>query len=411
MPKRVLIIGLLFCLGGVVAIWDVLQGLFASRISLNFAVLLLPVGIGLLRGKPSSRWWAKFWIVLGYILCAVLLVIAVLSPDSAYATWFERELRGREAVPFVIGISILFLLLLVALQRLLDSEKALSYFKHKKQRDGAVDGGLAEPLGHLSDSKRERSAYDRYSVMKNRASWGLHVSAIVLVAFGVVWFSWGSFRPNWRFWQYESRGQVPIEWAAATSWQSPRDDRDAVSDSENYLLHVVASKQSETLAELRLRIQFAVQGEGYPVSIAVSDETVQRDRPYSMSSISEWDEASSSFQIGVVSIPEKSRHYVTWPRVNPKRSSSSIGGPGIGSCPMVMFSLTNIFVDKDHSQLARTAFLDVRHVQALMVAKKYTPRGMFPGGEQPVSWTIELIPEDANLPVQKFVIPEGETEP
>jgi hypothetical protein len=58
MPKRVLIIGLQFCLGGLSAIWDMLFGLFHSRIGFNFGELLLPVGIGLLRGKPTSKWWA-----------------------------------------------------------------------------------------------------------------------------------------------------------------------------------------------------------------------------------------------------------------------------------------------------------------------------------------------------------------
>lgn len=63
MPKRVLIIGLLFCLSGILAIWDVLSGICQNRLSLNFAVLLLPVGIGLLRGRQRSQWWARFCII------------------------------------------------------------------------------------------------------------------------------------------------------------------------------------------------------------------------------------------------------------------------------------------------------------------------------------------------------------
>jgi hypothetical protein len=38
-----LIIGPLFCLGCLSAIWDMLYGLFHSRIGLSFVVLLLPV--------------------------------------------------------------------------------------------------------------------------------------------------------------------------------------------------------------------------------------------------------------------------------------------------------------------------------------------------------------------------------
>lgn len=148
MPKRILLIGLLFCLGGVGAIWVILADLFASRINVNFAVLLFPVGGGLLRGKRSSQWWAGFWIILGYIICALLLVIALVSPDAAYVTWFQREIRGPEAVPSVVAIGILFLLLFAALHMLLYSEKASSYFEQKIERDAAPNDGLATPLGN-----------------------------------------------------------------------------------------------------------------------------------------------------------------------------------------------------------------------------------------------------------------------
>jgi putative effector of murein hydrolase LrgA (UPF0299 family) len=137
MPERVLIIGLLFCLGGVLAIWDVLSALAESNVNLNFAVFLLPVGIGLLRGKPRSQWWARFWIVLGYGLCGLMVVLAVASPESAHATWFDTRVRGPEAVPYVIGMALLFTVLLFGLHKLLYSEKANRFF----QSGGGSGGG------------------------------------------------------------------------------------------------------------------------------------------------------------------------------------------------------------------------------------------------------------------------------
>ena len=131
MPKRILIIGLAFCLGGGLAIWDVLSDLFRSHFNLNFAVLLLPVGIGLLRGKSSSRWWARFWIILGYIGCAILIGAAIFAPSNVNASWFDRELSGSEAVPYVIGGSIFFALLFYLIHRLLYSPKADEHFNQQ----------------------------------------------------------------------------------------------------------------------------------------------------------------------------------------------------------------------------------------------------------------------------------------
>ncbi len=137
MPKRILIIGLLFCLGGICAIWDVLSDLFQSRLNLNFGVLLLPVGIGLLSGKQSSQWWARFWIILGYIGCGLLVILVILSPESAHATRFDTKLQGSQAVPYVIGGALFFAVLLFILHRLLYSEKANRFFR----RDSTPDTG------------------------------------------------------------------------------------------------------------------------------------------------------------------------------------------------------------------------------------------------------------------------------
>lgn len=45
MPKRIIAIGLIFVICGVLSILEVLAALTQSRIYLNFAVLILPVGV------------------------------------------------------------------------------------------------------------------------------------------------------------------------------------------------------------------------------------------------------------------------------------------------------------------------------------------------------------------------------
>ena len=128
MPKRIIAIGLLFLVFGLLAIWGVIVGMAHNKISLNFAVLTLPVGIGLLRGKRSSQWWARFWIILGYCMMGLMVVLAFSMPQSVHATWFGNRIRGASAVPYVVFVAIVFTLVLIVLHRLLYSEKSNAYF-------------------------------------------------------------------------------------------------------------------------------------------------------------------------------------------------------------------------------------------------------------------------------------------
>jgi len=133
MPKRIFIIGILFCLGGVLAIWEVVSDLFRSHINLNFAVLLLPVGIGILKGKKSSQWWGRFWIILGYIGCGLLVGSSLVWPENVTANGFGREIKGSEAVPYVLAGTVIIAATFIVLHKLLYSETAINYFtvRHK----------------------------------------------------------------------------------------------------------------------------------------------------------------------------------------------------------------------------------------------------------------------------------------
>ena len=140
MPKRILIIGILFCLGGLLAIWEVASDLFRSHINLNFAVLMLPVGIGILKGKKSSQWWARFWIILGYIGCGLLVLASLAFPENVSADFMGNEIKGTQAVPYTIAGAILFTALFVYMHRLLYSEIAQAYFNQKSEPDAVSNG-------------------------------------------------------------------------------------------------------------------------------------------------------------------------------------------------------------------------------------------------------------------------------
>ena len=55
MPKRVFIVGLIFCPGGILGIFQGLNDMSQSRIRVPFAIVLLPIGLGLMRGKPAAQ--------------------------------------------------------------------------------------------------------------------------------------------------------------------------------------------------------------------------------------------------------------------------------------------------------------------------------------------------------------------
>jgi hypothetical protein len=138
MPKRVIIIGLLFCLAGGSAIWNVISGFFHSELRWNFGVLMLPVGIGLLRGRQQSQWWARFWIVLGYAGCAFLGLSVFMSHQASRVTLFGNEIRGSNAVICTVLVSLGVAGILIVIHRLLYSPIACEYFKSKSEPNDAA---------------------------------------------------------------------------------------------------------------------------------------------------------------------------------------------------------------------------------------------------------------------------------
>jgi len=127
MPKRVLIIGLLFVISGMLSVWSMIEAATHSRIYLNFGVLLLPVGVGLLRGRVSSQWWARFWIILGYIVLVLQVGEIIAHPQNAWFSWFGSVIRGSRSIPYAIVFSALFGVGLYICHRFLYSKKAIDY--------------------------------------------------------------------------------------------------------------------------------------------------------------------------------------------------------------------------------------------------------------------------------------------
>jgi len=130
MPKRIFIIAQLFFLTGVYAIYSVVADLINGHLYINLGVFMLPVGIGLFKGKSSSRWWAKFWMILGYVLCALMMVMLSFGDSSSFsAEWFGRSFVGGDALPYGWSICFVCLATNIVLHKLLCSAKSDTYFE------------------------------------------------------------------------------------------------------------------------------------------------------------------------------------------------------------------------------------------------------------------------------------------
>lgn len=126
MPKRVLIIGLLFAIVGANSIWNTIETGLHDGLHISFSIFMLPVGIGLLRGKRSSQWWASAWIILGYGSAIVIALFAVCAPNEKIS-WFGFSNPGSGATPHVLAFSIIYAVCLRICRRYLYSIRANAY--------------------------------------------------------------------------------------------------------------------------------------------------------------------------------------------------------------------------------------------------------------------------------------------
>jgi hypothetical protein len=105
MPRRLLVIGGIYTAIGAASALGMAVWLFTGHgLRVDVTVFLLPVGLGLLRAKPSSRRWAAFWA--GFVGGLLLLGLALVSllGGSASAVFSVGPLTGFAANLFVLGI-------------------------------------------------------------------------------------------------------------------------------------------------------------------------------------------------------------------------------------------------------------------------------------------------------------------
>jgi hypothetical protein len=145
-PTRVLVIGLLFCTAGVLALGSMIWGFSKGRLDLNPMALMLLVGIGVLRGRTNSQWWATLWLIFGYGLCGVLVVAELAWPGQTDIQGFGYHFKGGYPIPGLFACCLIPAVGLITLHVLLSSRKSQEWFRQirlQKMRERLRPGRAA----------------------------------------------------------------------------------------------------------------------------------------------------------------------------------------------------------------------------------------------------------------------------
>lgn len=127
-PIGITIIATLFVSAGLWAGFEIINGLFNNRLSLNLGVLMAPVGFGLMKGRSSSRGWAKFWIGSSSFLIGGVLVFYPFVGDSWTVSWLGKPVTGTEREFLAFGFPIAFLLMARWMWKCLVSKETAPFF-------------------------------------------------------------------------------------------------------------------------------------------------------------------------------------------------------------------------------------------------------------------------------------------
>ena len=122
-PRALTFLAWVFILFGCSAGWRITEALLSHKTSINLSILMIPVGIGLLKGRLSSLGWAKLWIGLFFLLVLAITCAYPFDPGSYSVTWFGAEIQGPLRHLAVVGISATLMGLLLWGWRILEHIK------------------------------------------------------------------------------------------------------------------------------------------------------------------------------------------------------------------------------------------------------------------------------------------------
>lgn len=110
-PRDLKIVAYLCLIFGILAVIDVLFDLLQSHLNLNFGVLQVPIGFGLLRLRRGWRTCALVFLWMGMILVPVFCLGVAAMPGMPVYKFFGQPIGAGSKLPALILAIGLFILM------------------------------------------------------------------------------------------------------------------------------------------------------------------------------------------------------------------------------------------------------------------------------------------------------------
>jgi serine/threonine protein kinase len=111
-PWSLNLVAALFIVAGCFAAWDIAEDFFRSVYSVNFGVLGIPIGVGLLRCRPWWRWTALGALAATAMMLVFVIMLVFAGNRGAYVKFSGTDL-SRPASYWVAGLLLLLMLILL----------------------------------------------------------------------------------------------------------------------------------------------------------------------------------------------------------------------------------------------------------------------------------------------------------
>lgn len=127
-PLSITIIAILFLCLGLRAVFEIIERATQGVLHFNFGFFMIPIAIGLLRGKDSSRVWAKIWCGI-WLLPAILVSAAYPFYGRSWKVTDPYGLISKVGLDAAIVIGLLLILVTsLVIWRCLSTERAREFF-------------------------------------------------------------------------------------------------------------------------------------------------------------------------------------------------------------------------------------------------------------------------------------------
>jgi hypothetical protein len=111
-PTSLKVVAVLFIVGGIISVIEIIMSLLNGQISINFGPLSIFVGAGLLRLSPTWRTWALVFTWFALVVAPLFGLFVLINPGPLYFTLFGQKLS---LVPMAAGLMTALVFFLIAL--------------------------------------------------------------------------------------------------------------------------------------------------------------------------------------------------------------------------------------------------------------------------------------------------------